>query len=85
MPHTQIFCNYLKQTDYYLSSKFEQYITVQIREGKKVLVLQMGTAPEIDIDELISLKYIWEEFGFIDPEVDCDFFMITGGIKNCYN
>jgi hypothetical protein len=85
MLNTSSFCIFLHEIDPCLSTKFEKYITVQVRDGKKILILKMGLAPEIDIDELISLKSIWEDFGLIDPDVASDPFLITGTVKYLYN
>ncbi len=85
MPQSGKFHLYLFKKNKYLFSKFGKYISVEYREGKKILILNMGFAPEVDIDELISLKDVWEDFGFSDPEVSTDPFLISGTISYSVN
>ena len=85
MPQSEKFHRFLFKKDRYLSSKFQQYLNVEYRDGSKILILNMGSAPEIDIDELISLKDIWEDYALTDPEVACDPFLISGTIRYSVN
>lgn len=85
MPQSEKFHRFLFNADKYLYTRFQKYISIEYRDGKKVLVLNMGFAPEVDIDELISLKDIWEDFALSDPEVATDPFLISGTIKYSAN
>lgn len=85
MPQGQQFYNFLFEKDKYLYEKFRQYLHVEYRNSSKVLILNMGSAPEVDIDELISLKDIWEDYALMDSEVACDPFLISGTIRYSVN
>ena len=85
MPEGRKFYDFLFEKDKYLSEKFQQYLHVEYRNGSKVLILNMGAAPEVDIDELISLKDIWEDYSLTDPDVACDPFLISGTIRYSVN
>lgn len=84
-PQSEKFHRFLFKRNKYLSFKFQEYINVEYRENKKILILNMGFSPEVDIDELISLKDIWEDFALYDPEVSSDPFLISGTIKYIAN
>lgn len=79
------FLNFLFRKDEYLFRKFHKCISIEYRDDKKILVLNVGFAPEADIDELISLKSIWEDFALIDPYVSIDPFLISGTVKYMFN
>jgi len=61
--------------------KFKEYISIELREGGQVLVIKVGSAIEIDIDELLSLKYIWEDYSLTETGICCDPVLISGAVS----
>ena len=62
----QNFCHFINSKNTEIYQKFNRYLAAELRGEENILLVQMGNVPDIDFDDFIVLKNLWDEFARID-------------------